>query len=183
MNFFFVTDFLSLLSELNTKLNTNDLINIERNMIIEVCSLLKIYGFSIDSGKSNHDSKLLLDSFFNQLLHLIDTNQIDIVTRGHVLHVLELRNNRWSSPNGGAISKNKSDESANHSDGHKQVQWQLEQSASNQQIPSPASSDEKIKDNKVNHHYLKGELLIRNSDSGKGKKFSRPLVTNSICWQ
>lgn len=142
-------------------------------MIIEVCSLLKIYGYSIDSG-DNHDSKLLLDSFFNQLIHLIEINQIDIVTRGHVLHVFELRNNRWSSlgASGGAICKLK-DDSAHHNDGgHKQVQWQLEQPSSNQQIPSPASSDEKIRDNKANHHYLKGELLIRNSDSGKGNNVS-----------
>ena len=150
-------------------------------MIIEVCSLLKIYGNSIDFG-SNPDCKLLLDSFFNQLIHLIEINQIDIVTRGHVLHVLELRNNQWQplgnqistggaeNPNasGGAISKF-CDNYQNH--GHKQVQWQLAQSSSNQQIPSPASSDEKIRDNNRSNHYLKGELLIRNSDSGKGNNY------------
>ena len=149
-------------------------------MIVEVCSLLKIYGSSIDSG-CNQDSKSLLDSFFTQLIHLIESNQIDIVTRGHVLHVLELRNNRWQTSVtatggavGGAINQpavvNKvshSGEHGSHGEVHKQVQWQLAQSNSNQQIPSPASSDEKIKDTRSNH-YLKGELVIRNSDSGKG---------------
>lgn len=163
-------------------------------MIIDVCSLLKMYGSSIDSG-SNQDFKSLLDSFFTQLTHLIDTNQLDIVTRGHVLHVLELRNNRWqtsssssSVPNSGtssqstafntgAISKTKPTVSSNHGHGqgvdtgHKQVQWQqqvlTEVPSGSEQIPSPASSDEKIKIDR-NHHYLKGELLIRNCDSGKG---------------
>lgn len=150
---------------------------IDRGTLIEVCSLLKIYGSSIDTPEltesaeaekynqelaeeSKSESQQLLNHFFHQLKQLIKENQLDVVTKGHVLHVIELRSKKWLTNNNVINNVN--------------------------QLPIAFPNNEKVRDDKkmseqsdqqsnlINYDhvhprdYVTEDFLIRNCDTSKG---------------
>ena len=145
---------------------------------------MKIYGAAIDTSTSStydrqkkeqkdqkeeesdeddpSESKELLNRFFRHLKHLVKENQLDTVTKGHVLHVIELRKKKW------LINNNQFDSvlpiAFSNGDDHSAPKEMTDRTC-DQTAPKEGLTDY----SNVNpRDYVSEDFLIRNCDTSKG---------------
>lgn len=173
---------------------------IERGTLIEVCSLLKIYGAAIDTEgdpkkkkvgleedsdeeENSSESKDLLNRFFRHLRRLIKENQLDIVAKGHVLHVIELRGKNWnnnqqqSTVDGNLINANSV---AN------KIHAPIAFPDKGDNDPTITMTDKVTDGDYTSVHprdYITEDFLIRNCDTSKGNLLSGEQLFTKISLQ
>lgn len=187
---------------------------VDRRTLIEVCSLLKIYGSAIDTPgekererkskeeereskeegeeiveeESYSESKELLNEFFGHLKQLIKDNKLDIVTKGHVLHVIELRSKKWLVNNNYNLNQSESEDKERS--GNSLVSANLVKKIQapiafpddkKDQMMSTSKDDQLVTTtgDEINYShvhprdYVTEDFLIRNCDTSKGNQSNR----------
>ena len=79
-----------LLQEFDTNVSNG---NVDSHAIQGICSFLKNHGKSLDEGSG----RTQLDSYFNEYRNLIRSNQLDLLSKCHLLELIELRGAKWNA--------------------------------------------------------------------------------------